>query len=214
MDLIVTDTNRWFVYFLWAQADDDKLMTYIGYTNDLHKRWRRHNRYIGNGAMRTTIRASASVIWHPVCVMSGFPDKQAAMKFEAGHKVKQQQKRRTREHDKALLANVEFADAINTVTKRVIEWIKVVTMPKWTKTAPDACTMPLTLVWWDPQFRPIVTGKSYLPSYVQERDVSDIERDHVLTVRPREKTTQSWYRKRKNITRDSTFPLNTSKNER
>ena len=52
--------------------------TYIGYTLDPTRRLRQHNGEIKGGAKKTT----RSRPWRMVCVVGGFPDQGAALRFE------------------------------------------------------------------------------------------------------------------------------------
>lgn len=53
--------------------------TYVGSTNNMHKRLNAHNR--GSGA-----KATAGQTWIPVVIMSGFHHKNACLSFESGWK--------------------------------------------------------------------------------------------------------------------------------
>lgn len=64
------------VYFLQPKRKSRK--SYIGYTVDLHHRWRQHRGEIKGGAKRTRGWKDAVV----VAFVTGFPDKNVAQSFE------------------------------------------------------------------------------------------------------------------------------------
>jgi structure-specific endonuclease subunit SLX1 len=56
--------------------------TYVGATVDLNRRLRQHNKEIKGGAHATGIKVSQGETWSRAAHVSGFPDWQAALKFE------------------------------------------------------------------------------------------------------------------------------------
>lgn len=61
--------------------DDGSGRTYIGSTNDMHRRLRQHNGELAGGARATTRRA-AWARWAPVLLLEGFEDQRAALQAE------------------------------------------------------------------------------------------------------------------------------------
>lgn len=66
---------EWFCYILMSQ---DKKHTYIGKTNDIHRRLRQHNGEISGGAKSTRKHRP----WHHICLVSGFKSEIEALRFE------------------------------------------------------------------------------------------------------------------------------------
>jgi structure-specific endonuclease subunit SLX1 len=67
-----------FCYLLQCLNPAHPRVTYIGFTVDPHRRLRQHNRNIKGGAYRTERKGP----WDMALVVSGFPDKTAALSFE------------------------------------------------------------------------------------------------------------------------------------
>jgi predicted GIY-YIG superfamily endonuclease len=67
-----------YVYLLTPVGEGHLEKSYIGFTLDPAKRLRQHNGEIVGGAGRTKKLRP----WEIVCVVSGFPDKKAALQFE------------------------------------------------------------------------------------------------------------------------------------
>jgi ribA/ribD-fused uncharacterized protein len=68
------NTNEWFSYLLQST---DKKRTYIGATNNVHRRLRQHNRELAGGAHATAGRS-----WDRLLYVTGFPTWNAALQFE------------------------------------------------------------------------------------------------------------------------------------
>lgn len=64
-----------YVYVLESKTSN---RTYVGYSNDPHKRLRKHNGEITGGAKYTRVGRP----WEIVCYIGGFPDKTSALQFE------------------------------------------------------------------------------------------------------------------------------------
>ena len=65
----------WYCYILMSES---KKRTYIGKTNDPHRRLRQHNGEIVGGA-KSTLKDRP---WNHICIISGFKDEIEALRFE------------------------------------------------------------------------------------------------------------------------------------
>jgi hypothetical protein len=76
--------------------------------------------------------------------------------------------------------------------------LKVLNMERWTPHAEPASSMPLTLNWFNTDFRPIQLANdspdSYLPPYITQRVVTAAEKEYILAFRPGEKRVQTDYK--------------------
>jgi len=66
--------NQLYVYLI-----KNKQYTYVGFTNDIDKRIKRHNGLLSGGAKYTKSKGSG---WEYVCYVTGFKDKIDALRFE------------------------------------------------------------------------------------------------------------------------------------
>lgn len=69
--------KSWHVYLIFNQN-----CTYIGATNNLKQRIRKHNGEIKGGAKYTTRNKNDNNLWEPICIVNGFEDKCEAMRCE------------------------------------------------------------------------------------------------------------------------------------
>ena len=111
---------------------ENKGFTYVGASNDVHRRLRCHNGEIKGGAKYTTSKGPG---WKHICLIHGFPTKIESMQFEWALK-----------HIKPRNAG----GMINRIKKLNI----LLNKTKWTSKAPYAATCPLTLEWKDQSYRP------------------------------------------------------------
>lgn len=72
-------TTRFSVYLLTPRTAEGFLcQSYVGFTTDLGRRLRQHNREIKGGAKKTSRHED----WEFVCHVTGFPSQTAALQFE------------------------------------------------------------------------------------------------------------------------------------
>ena len=112
---------------------ENKGFTYVGASNDVHRRLRCHNGEIKGGAKYTTSKGPG---WEHVCIINGFPDKIAALQCEWAIK------------------HVPPRNA-GGLKNRLQKLVILLNKDKWTSKSPPANTIPLTLVWTKPEHRPI-----------------------------------------------------------
>ena len=104
-------------WYCYALISDCGRYTYIGKTNDLHRRLRQHNGEIVGGAKYTRKGRP----WSHLMYVEGFPTNSLAMCFEWAWKHKRKRGR----------------NGVYNAFERVCN------KRKWTKKCPDASTMPL-----------------------------------------------------------------------
>jgi predicted GIY-YIG superfamily endonuclease len=176
------------VYFIW-----DGVQVYAGFTENLHRRIREHDRYICGGAGSTSWKRAGSTSWSIVCVVTRFPERRAARQFESRCHARSC---KGLSYNKTLYANTRQAMAGAQIPRDYIRFmLKVLSMERWTPEAEPAATMELTVNWFSSAFRPQQTPAgnhdSYLPAYVTQRTVTEAEKDFILRFRPGESRTQS-----------------------
>jgi hypothetical protein len=93
----------------------------------------------------------------------GFQTKKQAAQFEWIAKMGSMVKKK-----KAKLIHHKPVQALQQVHPRVQDYLHCLNLPQWTSKAPLALTVPLTVEWHQPAFKP-VTPLPYLPTYVSER---------------------------------------------
>lgn len=105
-------------YMLFSQSTNK---TYIGYTNDIYQRLRKHRREIKGGAKYTRTGAP----WDLALLVSGFPTKVSALQFEWAAKHINR-----RAHGRKM---------------RTLNFFKLVCKERWTSKAPAAKDVSLRL---------------------------------------------------------------------
>jgi len=133
--------DKWSCYII-----ENKGYTYIGVSNDVDKRLRAHNGELKGGAKYTTGKGPG---WKHVCIVHGFPTKIESMQFEWAWK-----------HVKPRNAG----GVINRIKKLII----LLNKERWTKNAPLAATMPLTIGWNNISKRP---SEFNVPVYINEINI-------------------------------------------
>ena len=133
--------DKWSCYII-----ENKGYTYIGVSNDVDKRLRAHNGELKGGAKYTTGKGPG---WKHVCIVHGFPTKIESMQFEWAWK-----------HVKPRNAG----GVINRIKKLII----LLNKERWTKNAPLASTMPLTIGWNNISKRP---SEFNVPVYINEINI-------------------------------------------
>lgn len=160
------------VYLLQCVRPDknNKVLTYVGSTNNFTRRLRQHNGEISGGAWSTKIRScNHRYPWKPICLVRGFPLMSYARGFEK--RVKH-----------ILLSAGKGTPAGNARTterggnalhRRVRQFLIMCGLERWTKKCPLAAETPVVFEWHDAQYKPLVTaGKGpYLPEYVTETSI-------------------------------------------
>lgn len=125
--------GKHFVYLIESKTTN---RTYIGYSNNPHKRLRKHNGEIVGGAKYTRIGRP----WELVCYIGGFPDRSTALQFEwrAHHPIKNWGRKYSGIYNrlyilnKILSMNRFTAKSIPRIYLRFfIVWIKVNTLEFW-----------------------------------------------------------------------------------
>jgi predicted GIY-YIG superfamily endonuclease len=111
------------IWYCYALISDCGRYTYIGKTNDLHRRLRQHNGEISGGA-RYTRRGRP---WRHFVIVSGFPTNSMACCFEWAWKKKRKR------------GKMGVYNALERVCNK----------DRWTRKCPPASTMPLSLVGLD-----------------------------------------------------------------
>lgn len=117
------------VYFLKSTISSK---TYVGYSSNPFHRLRQHNGEITGGAKRTKTGGP----WRIVCIVSGFPNKSAALQFEwKWHYIRRKRIRAGKRTKKGL-----GICGCN-------EGLSHLFSEKWTTNSPEPFSFPLTLTW-------------------------------------------------------------------
>ena len=130
--------DKWSCYII-----ENRGYTYVGVSNNVHKRLRAHNKEISGGAKYTTSKGKG---WKHICIVHGFPTKIESMQFEWA------------------LKHVPPRNA-GGIINRIKKLKKLLYKEKWTSKSPLSETMPLTIEWVDKSHRP---DDMNLPLYVDE----------------------------------------------
>jgi len=129
--------NEFYVYLI-----KNNQYTYIGFTNDIEKRIKRHNGILSGGAKYTKSKGFG---WKYVCYISGFNNKIDALRFEWAFK------------------HVKIKKRISPIEKR-IEALKILlNKDYWTSKSPIASDTVLILKWINETYKP---KKIELPYYI------------------------------------------------
>jgi predicted GIY-YIG superfamily endonuclease len=142
-----------------------KNKTYVGSTQNFSKRILQHNGILSGGAKYTEIHSEKHKYqWRPICVISG-PKMTKSQSLQFEYRLK---------HinlgaGKDLPAdNGKYKVNGKLVHHRVRKMLIVACLKKWSKKCTvDACEVPLTLEWYQPEEKPC-SSEPYLPIYVTE----------------------------------------------
>jgi|TARA_B110000858_G_scaffold191704_1_gene241335 predicted GIY-YIG superfamily endonuclease len=132
--------DKWSCYII-----ENRGYTYVGVSNNVHKRLRAHNKEISGGAKYTTSKGKG---WKHICIVHGFPTKIESLQFEWA------------------LKHVPPRNA-GGVKNRIKKLNILLNKEYWTSRAPLAETMPLTIEWIDDTYRNL---NANLPVYIEEVD--------------------------------------------
>jgi predicted GIY-YIG superfamily endonuclease len=132
-------------YLLFSQSST---RTYIGYTNNISRRIRAHNREIKHGARYT----AAFGPWKLALLVSGFQTHQEALQFEYMAKHI-----RKRAHGRKMRAE---------------NFLMLIRKKKWTSNAPLAKTRPLTIHLFDAQSYISEKVLTRIPKYIKIKSYS------------------------------------------
>jgi|SRR6056297_1804234 len=126
-----------YVYMLRSSINPNR--TYIGYTVDLKRRLRQHNREIKGGAKYTSVAGP----YEMVCYVSGFKDYRSALQFEwrCHHPSGNPRRRKSR------------FDKFKGVERRCKILQYVLGLDKWTRSAEDCKRVPLVVNWLDSELK-------------------------------------------------------------
>lgn len=123
--------------------------TYVGISNQLHRRLRQHNGLIKGGAKYTRGRGP----WALVCFLTAFPSESAVKQLEWRlHHLPKQGRRRPRGGG---------------IAWRLEKLAQVLAMERWTQTSPARATLDLQL-YWHGLSRP---AQFNCPAHVRERQL-------------------------------------------
>lgn len=132
---VIANPVSYCVYFLKSLKTGK---TYVGYTSNIYNRIKQHNGYITGGAKRTTKDRP----WEIVCIISGFPDSRSALQFEfAWHDARAPRKRIPNGTD----GKRRYRKCPHITTCK--EGLEHLLCKKWTSTAPEPKSFPLTVIW-------------------------------------------------------------------
>ncbi len=137
---IISEKRTYCVYFLRSLISNK---TYVGYTTNIYNRIRQHNGFL---AGPKTKRTEVGRPWEIVCIISGFPTARSALQFEYGwHDTRAGQKRIPgKEYRKGKYRNRYRKCPHITDCK---EGLVYMLNKKWTETAPEPRSFPLTVIW-------------------------------------------------------------------
>jgi predicted GIY-YIG superfamily endonuclease len=177
--------------------DTNGLRIYVGKTLDVRRRLRQHNGGIAGGGRTTKAmrnKTATDRLWC-VAIVTGFADAKQALQFEYRcHRF-----RRKLARDAVFAPDLQegIRQACASAPLRLPQfrlaggYVQVLfhclSLSRWTKSAPLACTVPLVVHWFDERFRPC--GDGYLPAHVTERSATPDEQRYLYAARPREQTT-------------------------
>ena len=122
-----SESDKWSCYII-----KNKNHTYVGVSNDVHKRLRAHNKEITGGAKYTTGVGSG---WEHICIIHGFRTKRESMQFEWA------------------LKHVPPRNA-GGIKNRLKKLFILLNKPRWTSKSPLASTVPLQIEWCHPEYSP------------------------------------------------------------
>ena len=127
-------------YIQVSQTVEYANRNYSGSTNNLKRRTRQHNGDLVGGARYTRVGRP----YAPACHIEGFGEsKQHSLQFEAARKPRncRDPLKLTRSNGRAVLPSIG-------------RLYRVCLRKQWTKRSPPAATVPLTIVWYQPEHAP------------------------------------------------------------
>lgn len=138
---------------------------YVGVTPTPEKRIRQHNKEIQKGAIYTMNMKTAypQYKWEYVCITHGFTKRQA-LQFEWCNKKSASKWRSNHRH---LLPKLKYQSTSKAIYPRLQQYLLSLNMPRWTKKAPPASSVPLVVEWWKSHMKP-KPSPTYLPPYISE----------------------------------------------
>jgi len=134
--------------YMLRSADDRR--TYVGITNDLSRRLRRHNGEVKGGARATR----SGRPWRVLAVVRGFPSKVDAERFEWRAKRQRATK------------NQKLITMKGALPRRCANLCEVLNLKQWTKSSRPSQEMPLSVTWYGSA--PFGLRGRYLPEYIRE----------------------------------------------
>ena len=129
--------NQFYVYLI-----KNKQYTYVGFTNDIEKRIKRHNGLLSGGAKYTKSKGSG---WEYVCYITGFKNKIDALRFEWAFK------------------HIKINKRISPIEKRIEALQILLNKDYWTSKCDISSETVLILTWVNKKYKP---NEFLLPYYV------------------------------------------------
>ena len=121
--------NEWYVYLI-----KNRQYTYVGCTNNIDNRIRKHNGEIVGGAKYTKSKGKG---WEYICYLSGFNNQIDALRFEWAFK------------------HVKYNKRLSPIEKRIKCLEILLNKDYWTSKSPIASDTVLVLNWVNKKFKPI-----------------------------------------------------------
>ena len=150
--------NNWYCYFL---ISSNNKRTYIGVSNDIHKRLRKHNGELSGGAKATRNGRP----WRHICSISGFT-KIDSLRFEWRAKRSKSKKNPNR-----------LICTRGGPKYKMINMFNVLNLEKWTSKSNLAKNIPLVITWYEKNWRP---ENLSLPDYISE--IYDIKKKPIINI--------------------------------
>jgi predicted GIY-YIG superfamily endonuclease len=141
-------------YLLISLHPKYKNYTYIGFTVNPKRRIRQHNGEIGCGAHKTHGKRP----WQMIVVLSGFPDKTSALKFEWAWQYPTKSKR-TRDIISSLGGGVGQPYSVGAKIRYLYEMVLI---PPWRR-------FPLTINWFTKDFAALLEKCPSIPKHMDEK---------------------------------------------
>lgn len=138
--------KNWYCYFL---ISNDNRRTYIGVSNNIHKRLRKHNGELTGGAKATR----SGRPWRHICSISGFT-KINSLRFE--WRVKRSLSKKNPNKLICTRGGPFY---------KMKNMFNVLNLERWTSKSDLAKNIPLVITWYEDKFRP---QNLSLPKYISE----------------------------------------------
>lgn len=136
-------------YICYILISFDSSKSYVGSTNDMHRRIRQHNGEIKGGAKYTQMGRP----WRIACIIEGFHTHQQALQFEWALKFQSRKVPKTK-------------PKLSAIQKRGKGLINLVGLERWTSSAEEAKNIRLVIHWYNQFMIPCLVS---LPEYVTQR---------------------------------------------